>query len=102
MSIARQHGAQHEEAGALRGLGEVYQSMGDHSTALKYHTQHLGLAQSMGDREGQIQVEILKFEKKECLIERKTIFVYNFSFYGYTKLKLIANFFPFTIVYMIS
>ena len=32
--------------------------MGDHSTALKYHSQHLVITQSTGDREGQIQAHL--------------------------------------------
>ena len=43
------------EAAALSGLGEVYQSMGEFSTALRYHQDHLNISQRLGDRPAQLR-----------------------------------------------
>lgn len=36
------------EADAAYGLGQVYQQMGEHSTALRYHQMELDIAEELG------------------------------------------------------
>ena len=51
----RKTGDESGKAAALSGLGEVYESRGDHPTSLNYHQEHLVIAQTLGDRGAQIK-----------------------------------------------
>ena len=55
MALARDLRLAHPAAaGAIHSmLGNAYQSLGDSSRAIEYHTQHLAIAREVGDRAGE-------------------------------------------------
>ena len=46
---------EHGEGSAACGLGEVFQAMGQASTALRYHQMDLNIAQKLGDKTAHIR-----------------------------------------------
>jgi tetratricopeptide (TPR) repeat protein len=52
-AIAKEVGDRAGEGRAYANLGNAYESQGDFSQAIEYHTQHLAIAKEVGDRAGE-------------------------------------------------